>query len=198
MKYFFPLKYFCQKIWYGHVECISDKLARKNSRIGQKVFAHCPRTVQREFQENFLSKRSFGLRRKNQTLTETIGQQAGNFPLNVRKRFLNECFSKKISPSNFSFGVVGEGSVEYPGEIFLPSSRYILAHCPKKKEIILFFRKTITANCPIGQVKCSFENGSGKILSDDRKSYVKVRQTRKLYAFQANFFFVIDPTANRM
>ena len=68
------------------------------------------------------------------TLTESIGQQAGNFSLNVRKQFLNKCFSKKISPSNFSFGFVGEGSVDYPGEIFLPGSRYILAHCPKKRK----------------------------------------------------------------
>ena len=51
MKYFFPPKCFCQKIWYGHVECTFDKLARKNLRTGQKFSAQCPRTVEREFQE---------------------------------------------------------------------------------------------------------------------------------------------------
>ena len=51
MKSFFPPKYFCQKFWYGHVESTFDKPARKESRRGQKVFAQCPRTVEREFQE---------------------------------------------------------------------------------------------------------------------------------------------------
>ena len=132
MKYFFPLKYFCQNVWYGHVECTSYKLARKNSRIGQNFSLN----FQEQWKENFKKKLSlktfFWTPREKlvlTTLTETIRQQAEKFSFNVRKR-KEGGYSKKI-PQNVLLDSDGKIGFDKVDGNYLTTRRKFFTQGPK-------------------------------------------------------------------
>ena len=107
------------------------------------------------------------------------------FPL-LTKNEVTKRFVKKKFPSTLLWDFVGERSIDFPGEIFLPRSRFFATRSPKTNTRYFLIKKTISSKCSSGQTECSFRiapkstcEPGGKKLTQGPKSIEKSKKFLK-------------------